>query len=71
MNMHPPINVLVTALFPPRQNNQNVASTASTTGTFMNAPIFASPLEKFLGSQKEKLRRLEEDEKVAENINVF
>ena len=38
----------------------------------MKAPIFASPLEKFLESQKEKLRRLEEDEKkVVENINVF
>ena len=59
--------------FPPRQNPQNVPSTSSTAhGTFMKAPIFASPLEKFLGSQKEKLRRLEEDErKVVENINVF
>ena len=58
--------------FPPRHNNLNVTSTSCTTGTCMKAPIFASPLEKFLESQKEKLRRLEEDEKkVVENINVF
>ena len=58
--------------FPPCQSNQNVTSASSTSGMLVNAPIFASPLEKFLGSHKEKLRRLEEDErKVVENINVF
>lgn len=58
--------------FSPHQGIQNVTSASSATGTLVKAPIFASPLEKFLGSQKEKLRRLEEDErKVVENINVF
>ena len=58
--------------FPPRQSIQNVTSASSTPGTLRKAPIFASPLEKFLGSQKEILRRLEEDErKVVENILMF
>jgi hypothetical protein len=58
-----------------RQNSvfcpQN-ATSSPTTGTSIKAPTFASPLEKFLESQKQKLRCLEEDErKIVERINVF